>query len=97
MPQVPVQPPEPPCSWGASGAGTCSWALLRCFPAECFPAQNIPFPFSFAQGNAPLPPCAAGLGQAELLTGAAVKQQFSCSSSCIQMPSRVWNFLLGGM
>lgn len=88
-------PHAPGESWGASGEGTCSWALLRC-PGEAHGASctNFPFPFSFAQGT-PLPPSAAvllALVRAELLTQAAVKQHFSCSSSCILMPSLLWRF-----
>lgn len=66
MPQVTVQPPEPPCSW----------ALLRC-PGEAHGASAQMFPCSFAPGNTSLPPSGAellALGRAEL-TGAVLKQQ----------------------
>lgn len=64
VPQVTVQPPEPLCPWGASGAGTCSWALLRCHgEAHGASCTNFPFPFSFACPSPTFCCSAAGPGQ----------------------------------
>lgn len=83
---VTVQPPELPMplgsQWGRDlllGPAEVPRGGTGCFLHKC----SLP---SFAKGSPCLPPSAVVLlllGRSEIPTGAAVKQHFSCSSSCL--------------